>query len=223
MTVPLPSELTVPGKSKDGLGRVCASCERRIHGFFKMLREQAESAGPIRRSHTATLPPGHLEALDWPQRKEAVRASEVERLRASAPETSDFDPNMPRTSKAVLTSTMDSTAAGSSDGMCMSDPQCATNAASAAVQPSASAEPAAASASAATAERAVLAEPAAMAPRPARSKKPWGSMSEEELLPLLREERALYCRIFLTNRDRWSKEPSGEAFLDGHMERVGVE
>lgn len=74
--------------------------------------------------------------------------------------------------------------------MCMSDPQCATNAASAAVQPSASAEPAAASASAATAERAVLAEPAAMAPRPARSKKPWGSMSEEELLPLLREERA---------------------------------
>ena len=64
MTMPLPPELIVHGKSKDGLGRFCGSCERRCRDHWQRLRERAESAGPMRRSTTVQLPPGHLEALD---------------------------------------------------------------------------------------------------------------------------------------------------------------
>ena len=212
--MPLPDAVRT-AKSKEGIGHLCTSCNRRKDEYWKRQRERPDVS-----SHTRQAP---LPPPSNADRKAPVRTSEVVNLctgtasvdakRIRTPHDLTYDGTLTTLEHATHRSLLmiacgalsgDSASCKTDDGptatrqACGSEPassstECKRSAAVSKPACNAETQPERASGSSSTsacetelARSSLLSQ---LPPQPARTRKPWASMTREELAPLLRAER----------------------------------
>lgn len=105
MTAPLPPELVIEGKSRGGVGVLCASCKRRVDEHFQHARDKP---GPILRSAPA------LPAANGGRKQPVGRRSEIEGL-------SDTSVSIPSGSKRASLPSSHAPGVASSSASCSTD------------------------------------------------------------------------------------------------------
>jgi hypothetical protein len=162
MTAPVPAALRFDENTRDGLGWCCKSCTRRIQEHHKALREQPQR---VTRSAPEPLPPPLARKPARP------RTTEVNDLHASAGTAGISSP--PHARSPVSPRARDRPARFISPDSVIDDHSHAKAKAAATDGPST-----------------IPFEPFFFEPVGLKSRKPWVHMSAEELLPILRAERA---------------------------------